>query len=328
MTFISKMNFTEQIDIITKIVRCILDNEFTMDVSTKLLLGFKCNFNKCLPNDTPVSNTLSARILYIYVLLTNVETNDLKIFVTKNQAELLKVFYLEYYEKFLQVIWYVNNVQIIEKNYADQKKIQEISKQKNCSELTNFNNGRFYSELVLLIDVAEYLIGNGILPKETNFLDVISKLLIIIKFPNKVDHSYLIKLRRLLENLIKNDQIKSRQLIAFCLEHLKLIKPSNINTQSKTQNTTIQVTDKTTYEVLTIFDFVIGCQVLFECLDKIEEYEISNILIQMNPSEKDISNIFDNLCKFISGSNSLISIFAGLLDFLNTSQKELVRKYI
>ena len=48
----------------------------------------------------------------------------------------------------------------------------------------------------------------------------------------------------------------------------------------------------------------------------------------MNPTEKDISNIFDNLTKFISGSNSLISIFAGLLDFLNTSYKELVRKYI
>ena len=79
--------------------------------------------------------------------------------------------------------------------------------------------------------------------------------------------------------MIKNDQIKSRQLIAFCLEHLKLVKPTNFGSQNTQgiNNPAQTIDDRTTLEVLTIFDFVIGCQVLFECIDKIEEYEISNI---------------------------------------------------
>lgn len=77
-----------------------------------------------------------------------------------------------------------------------------------------------------------------------------------------------------------------------------------------------------------VFNFVIGCQVLFECLEKLEENEVYNILIQIIPKPDDIANIFDNIKSFYKGSYTVIPIIAGLLEYLIKNKPDLGKVYM
>lgn len=102
--------------------------------------------------------------------------------------------------------------------YIQQKQYYE----KLCvNELAVYNENKFYSDIVLLIEVSEYLIDRQILPLEVDLLGYLARLTILVKWPSKIDKKYFLKLRILLENLIKNDLGKSREMVQFCIEHLK-----------------------------------------------------------------------------------------------------------
>jgi hypothetical protein len=83
LTILAKLDHGQRTSNIIQIIKFIFENEYSMDVSNRLLLGFRIHFPKILPFENPDPATpLTPSVIFVLILLTNIDpAQELKFFI-------------------------------------------------------------------------------------------------------------------------------------------------------------------------------------------------------------------------------------------------------